>query len=101
MARSRTHVGKDDRRATFEVIDEGIEPRRRMYVDFGDRAIEEMLQGSASLVLRIEIKQCDRNLVRFKPLRKASMKPVFPTPPLPPIVKTTRLQAVIVPLPAL
>jgi hypothetical protein len=50
------------------MIDEGIEARWRVNVHLRDGPIEEVLQRSASFVLRIEVEQRERNLVRFKPL---------------------------------
>jgi len=93
---SGSHIGKNDGCAAIEMIDEGIKSGGRVDVDFGDPPIEKMLQGATRLVLCVEIEQCDRNLIRLKPLGRATMTPVFPTPPLPPIVKTTRFVLAVI-----
>jgi hypothetical protein len=49
------HISKDDRCARFEMIDEGIQARWRVNVHLGDGPIEEVLQRSASFVLRVEV----------------------------------------------
>jgi hypothetical protein len=52
------------------MIDEGIEARWRVNVHLRDGPIEEVLQRSTSFVLRIEVEQCERNLVSLEPLRQ-------------------------------
>jgi hypothetical protein len=84
------------------MIDEGIETRGRVNVDLNDGSVEEVLQRTTRFILRVEIEQRDGNLVASNHSARATMTPVFPTPPLPPIVKTTRFAfAVIVHLPGL
>jgi len=69
------HVGKNDGSPAVEMIDECIEPRRSVNVDFRDGAVEEMLQGAARLVFRVEIEQCDGNLICRKPFGQSNNDP--------------------------
>ena len=45
------------------MIDEGIETRRGVNIDFGHRPVKKVLQRSTRFILGIEIKQGDGNLV--------------------------------------
>jgi hypothetical protein len=65
------------------MIDECIEPRRSVNVDFRDGAVEEMLQGAARLVFRVEIEQCDGNLICRKPFGQSNNDPGLAKPPSP------------------
>ena len=56
-------------------------------------SVEIVLQTAARLVFRVQIEQRERNPIGLKPFHQGEHKPVFPTPPLPPMVKTTRLLA--------
>jgi len=47
LARSGSHIGKNDRSTTFQMIDESVETGGSMDIDLGDRAIEEMLERAA------------------------------------------------------
>jgi len=50
------------------MIDERIQSRRGVNIDFGYCPVEEVFQRSARLVLGIEVEKSDGNLVGLKPL---------------------------------
>jgi len=56
------------RSTAVEMIDEGIQTRRGMNIDFGYGPVEKVLQRSTRFILGIEIEKSDGNLVGLKPI---------------------------------
>jgi hypothetical protein len=73
------------------MVDEGIEAGRRVNVHLGDGPIEEVLQRSASFVLRIEVEQSKRDLVSFEPLCQCDHQSSLADSALAAHCETTRL----------
>src|ERR1700735_4083037 len=66
------------------MINEGIQPCRRVDVDLAGRAVEIMLQTAARLVFRIEIQKRKRNLVGLEPFGQRQHATGLPYPAFPP-----------------
>jgi hypothetical protein len=77
---SGSHISEDDLSAAVKMIHEGIETRWRVDIDLGHTSIEEVFQGTTSLVLCIEIEQRDGNLVGLKPFGQSDNDAGFAYP---------------------
>ena len=84
------HVGQNDLRVPADAIEKVVQSGRGVDVSFR-RLREVVLEAAAGLVFGIQIEQRGGDALGLRPVARAVMAPVLPTPPLPPIESTTRL----------
>ena len=67
-----------------------------MDVDLGHGTIEEVLQGAARLILRIEVEQCDGDFIRREPLGQGDDDACLADTAFAAMMKTTRFVKVVI-----
>ena len=90
---TRSHVGKNDGRTAVEMIDEGVEAGRSVNVDLGDRPLKKCFREPRALFSVSRSSSVTGISFAANHSARATMTPVLPTPPLPPMVKTTRFNS--------
>ena len=71
-ARAAAHVGQDDGRAGIQIVEEAVQPLRRVHVDLRDVAAKEVRQAAARFVLGVQIQQGHRNALVLIPLGQST-----------------------------